>query len=86
MAPQGAPAFREYPPVSGKERDSSQAGGKVETGYTQEEEMQVLRTALELTRENGKVTRGAIQERLRWSNRDFSRVIKPVCDKHGIAL
>jgi len=48
--------------------------------------VQVLRTALDLTRENGKVTRGAIQERLRWSNRKFTEVIKPVCDKHGIAL
>ncbi len=86
MASQAVPTFREYPPLAGKERESSQASGKIDAGYTHEEEVQVLRTALDLTRENGKVTRGAIQERLRWSNRKFTEVIKPVCDKHGIAL
>ena len=32
------------------------------------------------------LSRRAIKEALGWSSRQFSRVIKPVCDKHGIAV
>jgi hypothetical protein len=53
--------------------------------YNQSEETQVLLAYAELLREGKSVTRSAIHEHLGWGNRQFSRVVKPVCDKHHIA-
>ena len=73
-------------PLPGHEReDSSPLGNDDKEGYTPAEEIQVLSTYAALVKEGGQVTRTAIKERLEWSSRQFSRVIKPVCDKHGIA-
>ncbi len=60
-------------------------GGNEEPDYTQAEETQVLLAYAELLREGKPVTRSAIHEHLKWGNRQFSRVVKPVCDKHHIA-
>ena len=50
--------------------------------------MQVLLAYADLLRTGNGVmpSRRAIKEALGWSSRQFSRVIKPVCDKHGIAI
>ncbi len=57
-------------------------------GYSHEEEAQVLLAYADLLRTGNGVmpSRRAIKESLGWSSRQFSRVIKPVCDKHGIAV
>lgn len=55
--------------------------------YTPAEESRVLLAYADLRGEYaGKpVPRTAIRDRLVWDNRKYQRIIKPVCDKHGIA-
>src|SRR6266487_2996624 len=84
-----------YKPVGtyGNARESSRDAGNIPTDmgneepeYTQAEETQVLLAYAELLRQGKPVTRSAIRDYLGWtSNRQFSRVVKPVCDKHHIA-
>src|SRR6266487_6839496 len=84
-----------YKPVGtyGNARESSRDAGNIPTDmgneepdYTQDEETQVLLAYAELLRQGKPVTRSAIRDYLGWtSNRQFSRVVKPVCDKHHIA-
>jgi hypothetical protein len=54
--------------------------------YTSEEEVQVLLAYAELCKTSEKVTRTGIRDKLGWNNKQYSRVIMPVCDKHQIAL
>ena len=55
--------------------------------YTPAEESRVLLGYADLRGEYGgkPVPRTAIRDRLEWDNRKYQRIIKPVCDKHGIA-
>jgi hypothetical protein len=55
-------------------------------GYTLEEERKVLEAILSLTRQNIKLTRTAIRDECGWHGREFSRVVKPVCDKFKIGI
>jgi hypothetical protein len=66
--------------VNGPEEEAEPAG------YTMEEEIMVVKAYAELVRTGAPVTRRGIRDYLEWNNRQFSRVIKPVCDKHGIAM
>jgi hypothetical protein len=82
----GDSRYRESSRPLGEAREDSPAMGIAEEeGYTPAEEIQVLRAYAAILEEGGPVTRTAIKERLEWSSRQFSRIIKPVCDKHGIA-
>ena len=85
------PARWEQSPAPGNTGNApreAEATGSEAEGYTHEEEAQVLLAYAELLRTgNGAMpSRRAIKEALGWSSRQFSRVIKPVCDKHGIAV
>lgn len=78
--------------ASGNAGESSRATGNVPTemgndspDYTQSEETQVLLAYAELLQQGKSVTRSAIRDHLDWGSRQFTRVIKPVCDKHHIA-
>jgi FtsK/SpoIIIE family len=78
--------------ATGNAGESSRAKGNVPTetendspDYTQSEETQVLLAYAELLQQGKPVTRSAIRDHLDWSSRQFSRVVKPVCDKHHIA-
>jgi hypothetical protein len=55
-------------------------------GYTPEEEAQVLLAYAELCKSREKVTRTGIRDKLGWNNKQYSRVVMPVCEKHQIAL
>jgi hypothetical protein len=55
-----------------------------QSGFTSEEEVQVLLAYADLLKAGEKVTRTAIRDRLGWNNKQYSRVIMPVCDKHHI--
>lgn len=59
-----------------------------EEDYSQAEESRVLLAYAELLKGSGgkPVTRRAILAKLEWGSRKFTRVVKPVCDKHGIAM
>jgi hypothetical protein len=54
-------------------------------GYTLAEEAQVLLAWGELQRSGKPVTRSAIRDHLGWNSKHFTRIVKPVCDKHHIA-
>ncbi len=60
--------------------------GNVPADFTPAEETQVLLAYAELLRADKPVTRRAIRDALGWGSRQFTRVIKPVCDKHHIAV
>ena len=85
------PTRWEQSPVAGNAgntlHEETGMGSEAE-GYTHEEEAQVLLAYAELLRTgNGVIpSRRAIKDALGWSSRQFSRVIKPVCDKHAIAV
>ncbi len=54
-------------------------------GYTPSEEVQVLLAWGELQRAGKPITRSGIRDHLGWNSKHFSRIVKPVCDKHHIA-
>ncbi|MBV9689222.1 MAG: DUF87 domain-containing protein [Ktedonobacteraceae bacterium] len=90
-----APDFGEQPgkpfPESGNSGERSREpgnipedAGNVPEGYTHEEEMKVILAYAALSQSGEPVTRRRIHDFLGWGNRDYSRVVKPVCDKHNI--
>ena len=61
-----------------------------QAGYTQAEEIRVIQAYAELVRTarpgDPPITRTAIMKHLDWNTKHYQRIIKPVCDKYGIAL
>ncbi len=53
--------------------------------YSPAEEMQVILAYAELQKSGKTPTRTGIRDYLAWDNKQYQRVIKPVCDKHTIA-
>jgi hypothetical protein len=68
-------------------REYSQASENILPGYTQAEETRVILAYAELLASSGgkPPTRTALRDYLGWDNKTYTRVIKPVCDKHNIA-
>ena len=62
----------------------SQASENVLTVFSPAEETQVLLAYAEMLKTGKPVTRTGIRDQLGWDNRQYQRVIKPVCDKHKI--
>lgn len=60
-----------------------------QTGYSHAEEMQVILAYAELIKSalpgDPPITRTAIMRHLEWNTKHYQRIVKPVCDKHGIA-
>jgi len=52
--------------------------------FTASEEMQVLLAYAELLKAGKTVTRTGIRDELQWDNKQYTRIVKPVCDKHNI--
>jgi hypothetical protein len=52
--------------------------------FSPAEEVQVLLAYAELLKAGTSVTRTGIRDHLKWDNKQYTRVIKPVCDKHHI--
>ena len=52
--------------------------------FTAAEEMQVLLAYAELLKAGKTVTRTGIRDELQWDNKQYTRIVKPVCDKHNI--
>jgi hypothetical protein len=75
----------EYSRESG-ERFTPSVNPEPSASYTPEEEVQVLLAYAELCKTSEKVTRTGIRDKLGWNNKQYSRVVMPVCDKHQIAL
>jgi hypothetical protein len=71
---------------TGNALEEEEATGNEPEGYTHEEETQVLLAYAALLKSGVPVTRRGIRNYLEWPNRRFTRVIKPVCDKHNIAM
>ena len=65
-------------------REYSQSPENVLPAFTPSEETQVLLAYAELLKAGKPVTRTAIRDSLGWDNKTYTRVIKPVCDKHHI--
>jgi hypothetical protein len=65
-------------------------GNEEQTGYSHAEEMQVVLAYAELVKSalpgDPPITRTAIMKHLEWNTKHYQRIVKPVCDKHGIAL
>jgi Helicase HerA, central domain len=65
-------------------------GSEEQTGYSHAEEMQVVLAYAELVKSalpgDPPITRTAIMKHLEWNTKHYQRIVKPVCDKHGIAL
>lgn len=59
---------------------------QVSPQYSQAEEVQVLLAYGELQKAGRAVTRTGIRDHLKWDNKQYQRIIKPVCDKHNIAV
>jgi hypothetical protein len=78
---------RERSPILGNSGNDS-GNADEEDDYSQAEELRVLLAYAELLKESsGKpVTRRALLAKLEWGSRKFTRIVKPVCDKHGIAM
>jgi FtsK/SpoIIIE family len=53
--------------------------------FTPAEEVQVLLAYAEVLKSEKQVTRTGIRDLLGWDNKQYQRIIKPVCDKHHIA-
>jgi Helicase HerA, central domain len=53
--------------------------------FTADEEVQVLLAYTELLKAGEKVTRTGLRDLLKWNNKQYERIVKPVCDKHHIA-
>jgi Helicase HerA, central domain len=77
-------------PVNASVNGSEYSQGLVNTSldhspvFTSDEEIQVLLTYAELLKVGTVVTRTGIRDYLKWDNKQYTRVIKPVCDKHHI--
>ena len=52
--------------------------------FTPAEETQVLLAYAEILKAGKPVTRTDIRDQLGWNNKQYERVIKPVCDTHKI--
>ena len=52
--------------------------------FTAAEETQVLLAYAELLKAGKPVTRTGIRDELQWDNKQYTRIVKPVCDKHNI--
>jgi hypothetical protein len=52
--------------------------------FTAAEETQVLLAYAELLKAGKPVTRTGIRDELEWDNKQYTRIVKPVCDKHNI--
>jgi FtsK/SpoIIIE family len=73
--------------ASENEGEHSPIAENVLPGYTQSEEVQVLLAWAELQRSDKPMTRTALMEHLGWNRKThYSRIIKPVCDKHHILV
>jgi hypothetical protein len=81
----GCSLYGEHSPAMGNSGNVPDEEAEQE-GYTRDEEIQVIKAYAALVRTGAPVTRRGIRDYLEWNNRQFSRIIKPVCDKHGIAL
>lgn len=71
--------------VGVNDREYSQAAGNIHKAFTSEQEAQVLRAYAEMLSTGEKITRTGLREKLGWNNRQFSEILKPICDRHGIA-
>lgn len=67
------------------DREYSQASENIPPTFTPAEEVQVLLAYAEMLKSGKPVTRTGIRDHLGWNNKQYERVIKPVCDKHKIA-
>jgi FtsK/SpoIIIE family len=56
----------------------------VSPSFTAAEETQVLLAYAELLKAGRPVTRTGIRDELDWDNKQYTRIVKPVCDKHNI--
>jgi hypothetical protein len=56
----------------------------VPSTFTPAEQAQVLLAYAELLKAGKPVTRTGIRDQLGWDNKQYTRVIKPVCDKYHI--
>ena len=63
----------------------SQARENILTAFTPAEEVQVLMAYAEMLKAGEKITRTGIRDYLKWNNRQYQRIVKPVCDRHHIA-
>lgn len=57
-----------------------------EKNYSPEEELQVILASVEIVQQGKKITRTGIRDHLKWNNKQYSRIIMPVCDKRKIAM
>jgi hypothetical protein len=62
----------------------SPAPENIPPAFTQAEETQVLLAYAETLKSGKPVTRTGIRDLLDWDNKQYQRIIKPVCDKHHI--
>jgi hypothetical protein len=53
--------------------------------FTPSEEVQVLLAYAEMLKSEKQITRTGIRDLLKWDNKQYQRIVKPVCDKHHIA-
>jgi predicted GIY-YIG superfamily endonuclease len=51
--------------------------------FTEQEEEQILHAAKDLPKNNGKIKRTALRDKLRWNNKHYPK-IAAVCDKYGM--
>jgi hypothetical protein len=56
----------------------------IHPAFTPAEETQVLLAYAEMLRSGTKITRTGIRDYLGWDNKEYQRIVKPVCDKHNI--
>ncbi len=71
----------EYSPES---ENYSQPSENYSPAFTPAEEVQVLLAYAEMLKAEKQVTRTGIRDLLDWDNKQYQRIIKPVCDKHHI--
>lgn len=57
-----------------------------EENYTKEEEQAVIQAIIAISGRGDKLTRTAIRDELGWHGREFTRIVKPVCDKFKVAV
>jgi hypothetical protein len=65
-------------------REHSPQSVNVPPAFTSAEEVQVLLAYAEMLKSGKPVTRTGIRDQLGWNNKQYERVIKPVCDTHKI--
>lgn len=71
---------------AGNRGERPDEGNEIPPAFTQAQEVQVLLAFEELKLTGKSLTRTALKDYLGWTSRQYTSILKPICDKHGILM